>query len=123
MQQFKTLCRHGGLKGGKTSEVTAGMTQALNKANLDRIGPERKDNRDGLGGGLGRYRRRGRIRYRNDAYVTPNQIGNQFRNSFEMPLRITEFDRDVSALGVASFGQPSAEIIQIFGSIAGRPAA
>jgi hypothetical protein len=47
MQQFKPLCCHGGLKGSETSDVTTGMIQALNKPNLDRIGPERKDDWDG----------------------------------------------------------------------------
>jgi putative transposase len=49
MQQFKALCRHCSLKGGVASDVAAGMIEALNKANLDRIGPERKDDWDSLG--------------------------------------------------------------------------
>ncbi len=97
MQQLKALCRNCSLKGGEASDVAAGMIEALNKANLDRIGPERKDDWDGLGRCLGGNRRRGSIGYRNDAYVKPNQIGDQFRKSFEMAFRKTEFDRDISA--------------------------
>src|SRR5262245_48817933 len=116
MQKLEALCSHGGLKGGEASDITAGMIEALNQPNLDRIGPKRKDDWDGLGRCLGGNRRRGSIRYRNDAYLTPNQIGDEFRSSFEMPLRKTEFDCDVSALGEASLSQPAAEISQIFGS-------
>ena len=60
------------LKGGQTSHVTAGMIQALNKADLHWVGPERKDDWDGLGRRLGRNRRRSSIRYRNDTYLAPN---------------------------------------------------
>jgi len=40
MQELEALCRHGGLKSGETSHITAGLIEALDKANLDRIGPE-----------------------------------------------------------------------------------
>ena len=53
MQQSKALCRYGRLKGGETSHVTAGAIQALNKANLHRVRPERKYDWDGLGRCLG----------------------------------------------------------------------
>jgi hypothetical protein len=50
-------------------------------------------------------------------------VGDQLRNSFEMPLRKTEFKRDVPAFSVPSFSQPAAEVRQIFGGVAGRPTA
>src|SRR6202044_2662730 len=123
MQEFKALCRHCSLKGGVARDVAAGMIEALNKADLDRIGTEGKDDWYGLSRCLGGNRRRGSVGYRNDAHITPNQISDQFWKSFKMAFRKTEFDCDISALCVASLSQPAAEISKIFGSIAGRPAA
>jgi hypothetical protein len=53
VQQFKAFCRHCGLEGCKARKVATGMIQALNKADLNRVRTERKDNWNRLGRGLG----------------------------------------------------------------------
>jgi hypothetical protein len=65
----------------------------------------------------------GCIWYRDDAYLTPNQIGDQFWHLLEMPVCETVLDYNVSAFAVAGLSQTSAEVSQIFWSIAGRPTA
>jgi hypothetical protein len=60
--------------------------------------------------------------YRNDIDLTTNQVGGELRHLFQVAGRIAVFDCDVPAFGVSDFGQTLTKVIQIFGSVAGRPA-
>ena len=123
MHQFETFGGHRGLQGGKASDIAARMIEALHEANLDRIGSERKDDRNGLRRRLGGNRRLGRVRYDDDVDVAPHQIGGQSLYIFHVACRETVFNDYVAAFGVAGFSQAAAKVIQIFGGVVGRPAA
>src|SRR5262249_6108095 len=85
--------------------VAAGPGKAGDKTELDRVLIDAEDDRNRLGGSLGRERRVRVSRRRDRAHLTLDEIGRQFRNPVIAAFRPTILDGDITTLDIPGLRQ------------------
>src|SRR2546425_2205890 len=97
---------------GHSREVPARPRGAGNEAGRDRLGDRSHDNRDRLGGPLGRMCRRRTPRH-DDIHVKADQLGREVSERFNSSVGEPRLESDVLALTVSALGQPSTELFDV----------
>jgi hypothetical protein len=90
---------------GHAGDVAARPIQAGDKANLDRVAPYRKDDRDRCGCGFGRDRRVYGPGRSDHGDLATHQIDRQLWQSIVLALRPVVYDRNIPAFDITSFAQ------------------
>jgi hypothetical protein len=107
VQQFKSLCDHFGREEAYARKVATRAFEAPDKAEIDRVATGHKNDWDRFGRCFGRKRGRCGPRCGDHGHRAANQVGGQPRQAIVLTLGPAVFDRYVSALDVACFGQAS----------------
>jgi hypothetical protein len=106
VHQLKRFCNQLHVEDRDTRDIAAGLGEARDEANFDRIGTDKKNDRNRLGRRLGSQRSWGAGADNNDGYLSANKIRSQCRQPIVVTLCPQVLDRYVAALDNPVLSKP-----------------
>src|SRR5262249_31343452 len=112
-QELEALGGDLGKEKVDAGEISAGVIEAVNEADLHWVGALHEDDRDRAGRLLGRERGQRALERHDHRYLTADQFGYQAWQSIVVTFAPAVLEGDVLAIDEAGSGQPLVKIGQI----------